>query len=69
MIRFEDDRYIIEVITGVRPSESWINAVSQLVDVLNTDDAKGLNDTTEVFNLLSSMIPDKKQASKMEEKS
>lgn len=69
MVRFEDDRYIIEVITGVRPSERWINAVSQLVDVLNTDDVKELNDTTEVFNLLSSMIPDKKQASKLEDKS
>jgi len=69
MIRFEDDRYIIEVITGVRPSENWINAVSQLVNLLNTEDAKEMKDTTEVFNLLSSMIPDKKQASKLEDKS
>lgn len=63
MVRFEKDRYIIEVKTGSYPGENWAQALHQMVWLLNNQSLDcGKVEQYEVLNLLDEMLPTVDQA-------
>lgn len=67
MVRFEKDKYIIEVKTGCLPSENWATALHQMVWLLNNQDLQcGPVEQFEILNLLDQMLPTIDQAELLE---
>lgn len=63
MVKFEKDRFIIEIYVGYDSGESWSVLLFQLVTLLENRDPK-LDPVSfgEIFNLLKEMLPSKQQA-------
>lgn len=67
MVRFEKDKYIIEVKTGTFSSENWAVALRQMVWLLNNQDPDSSRvDQYEILNLLGEMLPTIDQAELLE---
>lgn len=62
MVRFEKDRFIIEVCTGTNPAENWIELVKQLSALLSAHDDGTPNDYWLVADLFGDLMPDLDQA-------
>ena len=58
MVRFEEDRYIIEIITGVNPMEDWVRLVEHLSLLLSMSEEAELRDVWMVPLLITSLMPD-----------
>ena len=67
MVRFEKDRFIIEVVTGTNPAENWIELVKQLSTLLAAHDDGTPNDYWLVADLFGDLMPDYEQAKRMAE--
>ena len=65
MVRFEKDRFIIEVITVTNPMEAWIETHNQLIDVLQGQSTEMLAINNHVLELIREMMPDWSTAKKM----
>jgi hypothetical protein len=66
MVRFEKDRYIIEIVTGCDPIESWIELQKSIQDLIRNVNRDTLSDN--FFNsvdFLQELIPDWDIAKKM----
>ena len=70
MVRFEKDRFIIEVKTGINPIENWLDTIQDLLSVLRSQDPYLANGETRYFTLalLEEMLPEWEDAKKMAEK-
>lgn len=70
MVRFEKDRFIIEVKTGINPIENWLGTIQDLLSVLQSQDPDLANGETHYFTfaLLEEMLPEWEDAKKMAEK-
>jgi len=70
MVRFEKDRFIIEVKTGINPIENWLDTIQDLLSVLRSQDPDLANGETHYFTLalLEEMLPEWEDAKKMAEK-
>lgn len=66
MVRFEKDRFVIEVYTGINPVESWIELVKQLSTLLAAHTDGSPNDFWQVADLFGDLMPDYEQAKRME---
>lgn len=66
MVRFEKDRFIIEVYTGINPVENWIELVKQLSMLLSMHSEGTPNDLYYVADLFSDLMPNYDQAKRME---
>lgn len=65
MVRFEKDRFIIEVYTCTNPAENWIELVKQLSTLLSAHDDGTPNDYWLVVDLFGDLMPDYEQAKRM----
>lgn len=65
MVRFEKDRFIIEVYTCTNPTENWIELVKQLSTLLAAHDDGTPNDYWLVADLFGDLMPDYEQAKRM----
>jgi hypothetical protein len=66
MVRFEKDRYIIEVVTGCDPTENWIELQKSIQDLIRNVNRDNLSDN--FFNsvdFLQELIPNWDIAKKM----
>lgn len=69
MVRFEKDRFIIEVKTGINPIENWLGTIQDLLSVLRAQDPDLANGEKHYFTfaLLEEMLPEWEDAKKMAE--
>lgn len=69
MVRFEKDRYIIEIHTGCNPIEDYLLLQQSLLDLLsNVNQDNIISDTFyRVPDFLAELIPDWETAKKMTE--
>lgn len=67
MVRFEKDRFIVEVYTCTNPAENWIELVKQLSTLLSTCGDGAPNDYYLVADLFGDLMPDYEQAKRMAE--
>lgn len=67
MVRFEKDKYIIEVHTGCNPIESWQELHAGLCDLLRNVNQDNVVDSTfyTVPDFLSNLMPEWETARKM----
>ena len=65
MVRFEKDRFIIEIGTGINPEETWIELVKQLSTLLSAYTDGTPNDFWLVADLFGELMPDSEQAKRM----
>lgn len=63
MVKFEKDKFIIEVYVGCASGESWSGLLLQLITLLKNQDPKSIYvDFGEIYNLLNAMLPSGEQA-------
>ena len=70
MVRFEKDRYIIEVYTGGIPVEDYLDLQNEIIymfSIINQENIRS-DGFLQLANLLSAMLPDFETAKKMTEK-
>lgn len=70
MVRFEKDRYIIEVYTGGLPVEDYLDLQNEIIymfSIINQENIRS-DGFLQLANLLSAMLPDFEMAKKMAEK-
>ena len=70
MVRFEKDRYIIEVYTGGIPVEDYLDLQNEIIymfSIINQENIRS-DGFLQLANLLSAMLPDFEMAKKMAEK-
>lgn len=65
MVRFEKDRFIIEVMTGINPEGNWIELVKQLSMLLSAYVDGTPNDFWLVVDLFGDLMPDVELAKRM----
>lgn len=67
MIRFEKDRFIIEVYTGTNPIEDYLDLQKSILNVFSiiNEDAMPAGGLYDLANLLQAMQPDFDTAKKM----
>lgn len=67
MVRFEKDRFIVEIKTGTNPMEDWLNLVHGLLSVLQAQETgSGIEDSNRpVYWLLQNMMPEWEDAKRM----
>lgn len=67
MVRFEKDRYIIEVYTGSLPVEDYLDLQKEIIymfSIINQENIRG-DGFLQLANLLLAMLPDFETAKKM----
>lgn len=67
MVRFEKDRYIIEVYTGGIPVEDYLDLQNEIIymfGIINQENIRS-DGFLQLANLLSAMLPDFETAKKM----
>ena len=67
MVRFEEDRYIIEVYTGGFPVEDYLDLQKEIIymfGIINQENIRS-DGFLQLANLLSAMLPDFETAKKM----
>ncbi len=67
MVRFEEDRYIIEVYTGGIPVEDYLDLQNEIIymfGIINQENIRS-DGFLQLANLLSAMLPDFETAKKM----
>lgn len=67
MVRFEEDRYIIEVYTGGIPMEDYLDLQNEIIymfGIINQENIRS-DGFLQLANLLSAMLPDFETAKKM----
>ena len=67
MVRFEKDRYIIEVYTGGFPVEDYLDLQNEIIymfSIINQENIRG-DGFLQLANLLAAMLPDLETAKKM----
>ena len=67
MVRFEEDRYIIEVYTGGFPVEDYLDLQNEIIymfGIINQENIRS-DGFLQLANLLSAMLPDFETAKKM----
>ena len=70
MVRFEKDRYIIEVYTGGFPVEDYLDLQNEIIytfSIINQENIRS-DGFLQLANLLSAMLPDFEMAKKMADK-
>lgn len=70
MVRFEKDRYIIEVYTGGLPVEDYLDLQNEIIymfSIINQENIRS-DGFLQLANLLSAMLPDFEMAKKMADK-
>lgn len=68
MVRFEKDKFIVEVHTGCNPTENWLDTMHDLIDVLSRENPDMRNEVHyQTLWLLRSMLPEWEDAKKMVE--
>ena len=70
MVRFEKDRYIIEVYTGGIPVEDYLDLQNEIIymfSIINQENIRS-DGFLQLANLLSAMLPDFEMAKKMADK-
>ena len=67
MVRFEKDRFIVEIKTGMNPMEDWLNMIHGLLNVLQAQETgSGIEDSNRsVYWLLQNMMPEWEDAKRM----
>ena len=67
MVRFEEDRYIIEVYTGGFPVEDYLDLQNEIIYVFGIINQENIRSDgfLQLANLLSAMLPDFETAKKM----
>lgn len=65
MVRFEKDRFVIEVVTGLQPTEEWLGLIDQLTTLISGYEDLDPNYFWLVFKLLNDLMPDSETAAKM----
>lgn len=65
MVRFEKDRYIIEVVTSCNPMEDWLMFYKELLGLMSHMDEQALIKPLHTCRLLKEMLPDLETAKKM----
>ena len=68
MVRFEKDKFIVEVPTAGNPAEDWLGTLNDLIDVLRSEDSDLRGDGHfHTFWLLQQLLPEREVAKKMVE--
>jgi len=65
MVKFQADKFIIEVNTATDPVESWLETQNEMLDVLQSEDVELINKRPHYIALLRHMLPDLDTAKKM----
>ena len=65
MVRFEKDRFIIEIVTNANPIETWIETMKELSDLISSQDKEMTTNRYWVNGLMIGMMPDIDTAKKM----
>lgn len=70
MVRFEKDRFIIDVYTGYNPVEDWMALQNEIAHVFGIIDQENIpqDGLFQLSHLLSSLQPDWETAKKMTQK-
>lgn len=68
MVRFEKDKFIVEVPTAGNPTEDWLGTLNDLIDVLRSEDPDLRGESHyHTFWLLQQLLPEWEDAKKMVE--
>lgn len=65
MVRFEKDRFVIEIVTNTNPVEAWIETMKELSDLISSQDKEMTTNRYWVNGLMIEMMPDFNTAKKM----
>lgn len=65
MVRFTKESYIIEVPVGGFPAENYVDTLTGLVDLLQSEDEDLRRNRCEVLELLMAMLPNLEQVRAM----
>lgn len=65
MVRFEKDRFIIEIVTKTNPIETWLETKKEMVRLLQDQAEEEPHKYYYYLNLLEGMMPDWETAKKM----